>query len=175
MTEITLGAGCFWCIEAVYKEVTGIISVIPGYSNGNTENPNYKSVCSGTTGYVEVARVKYDESKISFEEVLEVFFFVHDPTSLNRQGGDAGTQYRSGIYFHDEKQKELAEAYIDRLNKAKVWENPIVTEVLPIEKYVEAENYHHNYLEQNPQNPYCQAVVRPKVEKFKEVFADKIR
>ncbi len=175
MAEITLGAGCFWCIEAVYKELEGILSVAPGYSNGQTDNPTYKLVCTGTTGYVEVARVVYDESQITFEEILEVFFFVHDPTSLNRQGGDIGTQYRSGIYYHTPEQKEIAETYIQRLNIAKVWDKPIVTEVLAIEKYYEAEDYHHNYLALNPENPYCQAVVRPKVEKFKSVFADKIK
>ncbi len=175
MTEATLGAGCFWCIEAVYKELKGIVSVVPGYSNGHVNNPTYKEVCTGTTGHAEVARVVYDENQISFDDVLEVFFFVHDPTSLNRQGGDVGTQYRSGIYYHNEEQKEIAEKYIQRLNEAKVWDNPIVTEVVPLDNYSEAEAYHHDYLKLNPQNPYCQGVVRPKVDKFKKVFADKLK
>lgn len=175
MKEATLGAGCFWCIEAVYKELKGIISVVPGYSNGHVMQPSYKDVCTGTTGHAEVARVQYDDAILSFEDILEVFFFVHDPTSLNRQGGDIGTQYRSGIYYHNAEQKEIAETYIQRLNEAKVWDNPIVTEVVPVENYFEAEAYHHDYLELNPQNPYCQGVVRPKVDKFKKVFADRLK
>jgi peptide-methionine (S)-S-oxide reductase len=175
MKEITLGAGCFWCIEAVYKDLGGIISVVPGYSNGHVKNPTYEEVCSGSTGHVEVARIQYDEEKLSFEDLLEVFFFVHDPTSLNRQGGDIGTQYRSGIYYHDEQQRAIAEVYIERLNSAGVWEKPIVTELVAVDNYSEAEAYHHNYLALNPQNPYCQSVVRPKVDKFKKVFADKLK
>ncbi len=175
MKEATLGAGCFWCIEAIYKEVQGIIEVLPGYCNGHLKNPTYKEVCTGQTGHVEVARVQYDESKISFADLLEVFFFVHDPTTLNRQGGDVGTQYRSGIYYHDEEQKGMALKYIQKLNEEKVWDKPIVTEVEPLSNYSEAEAYHHNYLELNPENPYCQSVVRPKVDKFKKVFAEKLK
>ncbi len=175
MKEATLGAGCFWCIEAVYKELKGIIEVVPGYSNGHLKNPTYKEVCSGETGHAEVARVRYDENELSFEDLLEVFFFVHDPTSLNRQGGDVGTQYRSGVYYHNDEQKELALKYIARLNEEEVWANPIVTEVVPVANYHEAEGYHHNYLELNPENPYCQSVVRPKVEKFKKVFAERLK
>jgi methionine-S-sulfoxide reductase len=172
MSEITLGAGCFWCIEACFKEVNGIISVKSGYSNGHHPNPTYKEVCTGTTGHNEVARIVYDESVISLNEILKIFFFVHDPTQLNRQGNDIGTQYRSAIYYHTADQKEFAENLIAELTKNQVWEKPIVTEVLPIENYHEAEDYHQDYLEFNPENAYCKAIVRPKVDKFKAVFAD---
>ena len=174
MEIATLGAGCFWCIEACYKELKGILSVEPGYAGGTIKNPGYKEVCTGRTGHAEVAQVKFDPTLISYDELLEVFFFVHDPTSLNRQGGDIGTQYRSVIYYHSKTQKEIAEEYIRRLNDEKVWENPIVTEVTEINNYYTAEDYHHNYLENNPENPYCQSVVRPKVDKFKKVFAQKL-
>ncbi|MBU2018127.1 MAG: peptide-methionine (S)-S-oxide reductase MsrA [Bacteroidetes bacterium] len=174
MEIATLGAGCFWCIEACYKELNGILKVEPGYAGGSIKNPGYKDVCTGRTGHAEVARIEFDPNVISFGEVLEVFFFVHDPTSLNRQGGDIGTQYRSAIFFHSEEQKTIAHGYINRLNSEKVWENPIVTEVTEINNYYTAEDYHHNYLENNPENPYCQSVVRPKVDKFRRVFAEKL-
>lgn len=175
MKEATFGAGCFWCIEACYKDLKGVISVVPGYAGGHTSNPTYKEVCTGTTRHAEVARVVYDETVISFDELVEVFFFVHDPTSLNRQGGDIGTQYRSVVYYHDQNQKETIDFYINKLNEEKVWENPIVTEVTEINNYTEAENYHHNYLALNPDNPYCQSVVRPKYEKFKKIFSEKLK
>lgn len=175
MKEATFGAGCFWCIEACYKEMKGVISVMPGYAGGTIKNPGYKEVCTGRTGHAEVARVVFDETQVSFAELLEVFFFVHDPTTLNRQGGDIGTQYRSVVFYHDEQQKELTDMYILRLNNEEVWENPIVTEVVEINNYYEAEDYHHNYLENNPENPYCQSVVRPKVDKFKKVFAQQLK
>jgi peptide-methionine (S)-S-oxide reductase len=173
--EATFGAGCFWCIEAVYKEMKGVISVAPGYSGGQVLNPTYEQVCNGTTGHAEVARITYDDEVISFEELLEVFWFVHDPTQLNRQGNDIGTQYRSAIFHHDEEQKQIAGHYKARLEKEQVWDKPIVTEISPLINYYEAENYHHNYLENHPENMYCQAVVRPKVEKFKKVFASKLK
>lgn len=172
--EATLGAGCFWCIEACFKDLNGIISISPGYAGGITENPTYKEVCEGTTQHAEVARVVYDDELISFEELLEVFWFIHDPTQLNRQGNDIGTQYRSVVFYHNDIQKELTEQYKKRLTDEKVWENPIVTEILPLPTFYVAENYHFNYYELNPQNAYCQAVVRPKVEKFRKVFADRI-
>ncbi|MCT4561562.1 MAG: peptide-methionine (S)-S-oxide reductase MsrA [Crocinitomicaceae bacterium] len=175
MKEATFGAGCFWCIEACYKEMKGVISVKPGYAGGTIKNPGYKEVCTGRTGHAEVARVVFDETQVSFAELLEVFFFIHDPTTLNRQGGDVGTQYRSVVFYHSEEQKELTEMYIMRLNNEEVWENPIVTEVSPINMYFEAEDYHHNYLENNPENPYCQSVVRPKVDKFKKVFSQQLK
>ena len=173
--EATFGAGCFWCIEACYKEFKGVIDVYPGYAGGHVENPTYKHVCEGTTGHAEVARVVYDDELVSFDELLEVFWFVHDPTQLNRQGNDVGTQYRSVIFFHDEEQRSKSEVYKNRLTEEQVWSLPIVTEIAPIPSFYRAEDYHHNYFELNPGNPYCQAVVRPKVEKFKKVFNEKLK
>lgn len=170
--EATFGAGCFWCIEACFKDLDGIVSVSPGYSGGDRLRANYKDVCTGTTNHAEVARIIYDDSKISFEKLLELFWFVHDPTQLNRQGEDVGTQYRSAIFYHDEEQHQAALKYKEKLNIKKVWNDPIVTEISPIVNYFPAEDYHKNYYEQNPENSYCQFVVRPKVEKFKKVFAD---
>lgn len=175
MKEITLGAGCFWCIEACFLDIKGIISVVPGYAGGKVKNPTYEQVCTGSTGHAEVARIVYDETIISFDEILEMFWFVHDPTQLNRQGNDVGTQYRSVIFYHSEEQKEIAEKYKARLTEEKVWDKPIVTEIVAINNYYEAEKYHHNYLEQNPENAYCRAIVRPKVDKFKKVFESKIK
>ena len=173
--EATLGAGCFWCIEACYSELQGVVEVYPGYAGGSIQNPTYEEVCSGNTGHAEVARVVFDDEKISFVELLELFWFVHDPTQLNRQGNDIGTQYRSVIFYHSEYQKERAHYFISKLSLEKVWDNPIVTEVQEINNFFRAENYHHNYFELNPQNAYCQAVVRPKVEKFKRVFENKLK
>lgn len=173
--EATLGAGCFWCIEACYNDLKGIISVTSGYAGGHLDNPTYKQIGTGNTGHAEVARVVYDDEIISYDELLEVFWFVHDPTQLNRQGNDIGTQYRSVIFFHDEDQKERALTYKNKLTEAKVWDNPIVTEISPLSTYFPAEDYHQNYLELNPGNAYCQTVVRPKYEKFKKVFADRLK
>jgi peptide-methionine (S)-S-oxide reductase len=173
--EATLGAGCFWCIEACYKELNGVISVTSGYSGGHVDQPTYKAVCNGTTGHAEVARVVYDDAIISFDELLEVFWFVHDPTQLNRQGNDIGTQYRSVVFYHDEEQREKAEAYKTKLTEQQVWDRPVVTEISPLTNYYPAEDYHNNYFELNPGNAYCQAVVRPKVEKFKKVFAQRLK
>ncbi|MEY3198717.1 MAG: peptide-methionine (S)-S-oxide reductase [Bacteroidota bacterium] len=171
----TFGAGCFWCIEACYTQMIGVIDVFPGYSGGTDENPTYQNVCSGNTGHAEVARVYYDDEQISFEQLLEVFWFVHDPTQLNRQGNDIGSQYRSVIFYHDQEQKRISEAYKERLSAEKVWDNPIVTEISPLVDFHKAEAYHRFYFERNPENMYCQAVVRPKVEKFKKVFAEKLK
>ncbi len=173
--EATFGAGCFWCIEACFKDIEGVIEVLPGYSGGSEATANYKQVCSGSTGHAEVARIVYDETAISFEKLLEMFWFVHDPTQLNRQGNDVGSQYRSVIFFHDEQQKSTAEAYKKQLTDEKVWDQPIVTEISPLPNFFPAEDYHHNYLANNPQNPYCQSVVRPKVDKFKKVFAERVK
>jgi peptide-methionine (S)-S-oxide reductase len=173
--EATFGAGCFWCVEACYAEMKGVIAVFPGYAGGATENPTYESVCSGKTGHAEVARVIFDDEQISFEQLLEVFWFVHDPTQLNRQGNDIGSQYRSVIFYHDEEQKQISEAYKKRLSEEKVWDNPIVTEISSLQNFHKAEAYHKDYFERNPENMYCQAVVRPKVEKFKKVFAEKLK
>jgi peptide-methionine (S)-S-oxide reductase len=175
MKEATFGAGCFWCIEACYKELKGVVDVYPGYAGGHKENPTYEEVCNGTTGHAEVARVIYDETAIGFEELLELFWFVHDPTQLNRQGNDIGTQYRSVIFYHDSEQERLSKEYLSKLTLEKVWDKPIVTEIVPISNFYSAEAYHHNYFELNPGNGYCQAVVRPKVEKFKKVFAERLK
>lgn len=173
--EATLGAGCFWCIEACYKDMVGVIDVYPGYAGGHVLDPTYKQVCEGTTGHAEVARVVFDDEQISFEEILEVFWFVHDPTQLNRQGNDIGTQYRSEVFYHDDIQKGIAEHYKAKLTEEKVWDKPIVTLITPLNNFYRAEEYHHNYFELNPGNAYCQSIVRPKVDKFKSVFAEKLK
>ena len=172
----TFGTGCFWCTEAIYKELNGVISVMPGYSGGYTENPTYKEVCNGNTGHAECAQIVFDPSKISFQELLEVFWKVHDPTTLNRQGPDVGTQYRSVIFYHDNEQKNLAEKFRTELDRSGAFDKPIVTQIVPMEKFYPAENYHHDYYEYNKdKNPYCSVVIRPKVEKFKKVFASKLK
>ena len=173
--EATFGAGCFWCVEACFKELKGVSNVYPGYAGGHTLNPSYQQVCSGVTGHAEVARVEYDPTIISYSELLEVFWFVHNPTQLNRQGNDIGTQYRSVVFYHNESQKNEAEFYKKKLSQDHVWDEPIVTEVSEISNFFRAELYHENYFELNPQNMYCQSVVRPKVEKFKKVFSKKIK
>ncbi len=173
--EATLGAGCFWCIEACLKDLKGVIDVKPGYAGGHVENPTYEQVCTGNTGHAEVARVVFEDETLRYDKILELFWFLHDPTQLNKQGNDIGTQYRSVIFYHDSKQKESAENAKKMLDENKVWSNPIVTEISPIKTYYPAEEYHVNYLERNPSNLYCQAVVRPKVEKFKKVFENLIK
>jgi len=173
--EATLGAGCFWCIEACYKEIKGVVDVFPGYAGGQTLNPTYEQVCNGNTGHAEVARIVYDDDLVSFDELLEVFWFVHDPTQLNRQGNDIGTQYRSVIFYHDDEQKLVSETIKQSLSDQQVWEMPIVTLIEPINNFYKAEEYHVNYLELHPENIYCQSVVRPKVEKFKKVFSAKLK
>lgn len=173
--EATFGAGCFWCIEACFKDVKGILEVFPGYAGGSKSTANYKDVCTGSTGHAEVARIVFDSDEISFDKLLELFWFVHDPTQLNRQGNDIGSQYRSVIFYHDEEQQRLAEFYKGKLNDSHVWEKPVITEISPIPEFYPAEEYHKNYLELNPQNPYCQSIVRPKVDKFKRTFEDIIK
>ena len=173
--EATFGAGCFWCVETCFKDLKGVIDVYPGYTGGQTINPTYKEVCSGNTGHAEVARVIFDDTIISYDQLLELFWFVHDPTQLNRQGGDIGTQYRSVVFYHSPEQKERAEFYMNQLTQGQVWSAPIVTEIAPVSTFYKAEEYHFNYFALNPENPYCQSVVRPKVEKFKKVFADKLK
>ena len=173
--EVTIGAGCFWCVEACFLDLDGVISVSSGYSGGHLENPTYKQVCEGTTGHAEVARIVYEDEVLSFDEILEVFWFVHDPTQLNRQGNDVGTQYRSVIFYHDEIQKELAQKYKQKLESEGVWNDPIVTEISPLVNFYAAEDYHTNYFALHPDEPYCSAVVRPKVEKFKKVFAQRLK
>lgn len=171
----TFGNGCFWCTEAIFQELRGVLKVTSGYSGGKIKNPTYKEVCSGLTGHAECLQIVYDSSVIAYEELLEVFWKTHDPTTLNRQGNDVGTQYRSVIFFHDEKQRQLAENYKKELNAANVFDNPIVTEITAFEVFYPAENYHQEYYNLNRQEPYCQYVIRPKVEKFRKVFKDKLK
>ncbi len=175
MEKATLGAGCFWCVEAVFQQLKGVADVQSGYSGGSTDNPTYKEVCTGQTGHAEVIQITYDPQIISFEDILEVFWSVHDPTTLNRQGADVGTQYRSAIFYHSEKQKELAEAYIKQLNELKTFEKPIITEVTKFEVFYPAENYHDDYYNKNGDQPYCRMVIRPKVRKFQKLFKDKLK
>ncbi len=175
LEEATLGGGCFWCTEAVYKELNGVVDVKPGYSGGHVKNPSYREVCTGNTGHAEVVQIKFDPEKVSFSEILEVFFLTHDPTTLNRQGNDVGTQYRSAIFYHSEEQKQTAEKIISQLEKEKVYKDPIVTEVTPFTSFYVAEDYHINYFERNKNQPYCQFVVAPKVEKFEKIFKDKLK
>ncbi len=170
-----LGAGCFWCVEAVFQQLNGVVSVTSGFSGGHSENPSYKDVCTGTTGHAEVAQIIYDTTKVSFDELLAVFWQTHDPTTLNKQGEDEGTQYRSAIFYHNQKQKETAEKYKKELDASGAWDKPIVTEIAPFTKFYKAEDYHQNYYNQNGDQPYCTYVIRPKVEKFKKVFNDKLK
>lgn len=175
MQKITLGAGCFWCVEAIYKELKGVEKIEPGYSGGKIANPTYREVCSGLTGHAEVIQLEYDESVIDFKEILEVFFKTHDPTTLNRQGADVGTQYRSAIFYHNENQKEIAEKVIKELDDSNAFDNAIVTEVTEFTAFYSAEEYHKNYYKNNPEEGYCRMVVRPKLEKFKKVFGEKLK
>jgi len=169
---VTLAGGCFWCLEAVYDEVKGVISVESGYANGNVKNPTYRQVCNGDTGHAEVVQIKFDPSIITFRDLLNIFFVIHDPTTLNRQGADVGTQYRSGIYYHTPEQKEVAEQTIRELEAQKIWGSSIVTEVEPIKDFYIAEDYHQEYFVNNPNQPYCMAVVAPKVSKFRKHFLE---
>ncbi len=175
MATTTLGGGCFWCLEAVYLKLDGVNAVTSGYAGGQTDNPDYRSVCSGTTGHAEVVRVDFDPAVVSFETLLEVFFTIHDPTTLNRQGADVGTQYRSVIFWEDESQREAATAMIQRLSDEPVFSNPIVTEVEPLTRFYPAEDYHQNYYPQNAAMPYCQVVIEPKLAKARARFAEKMR
>ncbi len=171
----TFGAGCFWCVEAVFQRLKGVQSVASGYSGGQTDNPTYREVCSGTTGHAEVCQIMYDPQVITFTDLLQAFFSSHDPTTMNRQGNDVGTQYRSAIFYHSEEQKTLAEKAKKELNDAKAFENPIVTEIAPFTKFYKAEDYHQNYYNENGEQPYCAFVIRPKLEKFKKVFKEKLK
>jgi len=175
MDTITFGAGCFWCVEAIFSDLNGVEKVVSGYAGGAVKNPSYKEVCTGSTGHAEVCQVIYNPEIISYQELLEVFWQVHDPTTLNRQGGDIGTQYRSAIFYHNEDQKKIAEQFKQTLNNEKVYPDPIVTEITAFTNFYPAEDYHQDYFELNGENPYCKAVVRPKVEKFRKVFNDKLK
>ena len=175
LKKATLGGGCFWCTEAVYKELKGVVDVVPGYSGGNIKNPAYREVCTGRTGHAEVVQISYNPEVVSYKEILEVFFMTHDPTTLNRQGNDVGTQYRSAVFYHDEYQKETAEEVIRYFEKENIYNQPIVTEVAPFETFYKAEDYHKDYFERNEDQPYCQFIVAPKVAKFKKIFKNKMK
>lgn len=175
MEIVTFGSGCFWCTEAVFQQLKGVETVVSGYSGGHIENPSYEQVTTGRTGHAEVCQIQFDPGQISFEDILEVFFSTHDPTTLNRQGNDVGTQYRSAIFYHSEEQRETAERVKAELDKSGTWKNPIVTEIVPFEKFYQAEGYHQNYFRNNPNQGYCRMVIAPKLDKFEKVFKLKIR
>ena len=173
--EATFGSGCFWCTEAVFQQLKGVKSVVSGYSGGRTKNPTYEEVCTGTTGHAEVIRVTFDPSVVTYVDLLEVFWKTHDPTTLNRQGADHGTQYRSVIFYHDETQQKLAKEYKKKLDDSKAFDKPIVTEISPMKEFYPGEDYHQNYFRNHPENPYCTAVINRKVAKFNAVFKDKLK
>ncbi len=175
LKEATFGGGCFWCTEAVFQRIEGVEEVISGYSGGDIKNPSYREVCTGRTGHAEVIRVLYDPEKVKYEELLEVFFKTHDPTTLNRQGNDVGTQYRSVIFYHDEQQEKIAKEVKEKLSKAGIWTDPIVTEISPVKNFYKAEEYHQNYFNNNKNQPYCRIVIIPKLEKFEEVFGEMVK
>ena len=175
METATLGGGCFWCVEAIYQDVIGVHKVVSGYAGGTVENPTYEEVCSGTTGHAEVVQIVFDPTVISFEEILFIFWRTHDPTTLNRQGNDVGTQYRSVIFYHDEQQKKIAERSMAETDASNLWPDPVVTEVAPLPIFYEGEEYHQNYFVENPYQPYCIFVINPKVQKFRKSFRNKLR
>jgi peptide-methionine (S)-S-oxide reductase len=170
----TLGAGCFWCVEAIFSSLKGVESVLPGYSGGTLKNPDYKTVCTGETGHAEVCQIYFDPEIIKFDEILEIFWTTHDPTTLNRQGNDVGTQYRSSIFYHNEEQKAIAEKS-KRDVATKIWDNPIVTEIVEFEEFYKAEDYHQDYFENNPNQGYCKMIIEPKVLKFRKIYKEKLK
>jgi peptide-methionine (S)-S-oxide reductase len=171
----TLAGGCFWCLEAVFDELKGVESVESGYSGGHVQNPGYTQVCSGDTGHAEVVQVTFDPQVLSFKDLLTVFFTIHDPTTLNRQGNDVGTQYRSAIFYHNEQQKKIAEEVIREISAAEIWDAPFVTEVTPFDQFYIAEDYHQEYFRKNPFQGYCRAVIAPKVTKFRHKFSERLK
>ncbi|MCB8944791.1 MAG: peptide-methionine (S)-S-oxide reductase MsrA [Ardenticatenaceae bacterium] len=175
LEKATLGAGCFWCIEAIYQDLQGVHKVESGYAGGHVADPTYREVCSGTTGHAEVAQITFDPEVISFADILYIFWRTHDPTTLNRQGADVGTQYRSAIFYHDEQQKARAEKARAETEASDLWPNPIVTEIVPLDKFYVAEDYHQNYFKDNPYQPYCRAVIDPKVRKFRKEFKERLK
>mgnify|MGYP001120852822 CR=1 FL=1 len=175
MKQATFGSGCFWCTEAVFQDVEGVESVVSGYTGGHIKNPAYREVCSGRTGHAEVVQITYNPDLISFDELLEIFWKTHDPTTLNRQGADVGTQYRSAVFYHDNEQQQLAEAYKQKLDESEAFNDPVVTEISPLEIFYPAEEHHQNYYKNNPEQGYCSFVIRPKVDKFKQVFSEKLK
>lgn len=175
MEKATFGAGCFWCVEAVFQQIEGVQQVVSGYTGGKVKDPTYREVCGGRTGHAEVAQITYDPGVVSFQELLEVFWSSHDPTTLNQQGADVGTQYRSAVFYHNEDQKQLAEHYKAELDASGAFDKPIVTEITPLPVFYAAEDYHQDYFNNNGDQPYCQFVVKPKVEKVKRVFANRLK
>ena len=171
----TLAGGCFWCLEAVFKELRGVEKVVSGYAGGHVPNPTYEQVCSGTTGHAEVVQITFNPQEVSFKEILQVFFTIHDPTTPNQQGYDVGTQYRSAIFYHTPEQHDIAKQMIAEMNTEKIWDEPIVTEVAPLTEFYAAEAYHQDYFENNPTQMYCRAVVEPKVAKFRKYFLNKLK
>jgi len=171
----TLAGGCFWCLEAVFDDVKGVHGVESGYAGGQVDNPTYRQVCNGDTGHAEVVQIHFDPNIVSYYDLLNVFFAIHDPTTLNRQGNDIGTQYRSAIFYHNDDQKMIAESLIEEFNAQKIWDSPIVTQVAPLDKFYMAEDYHQEYFSRNPYQPYCQAVVAPKVAKFRKHFLEMLK
>ena len=175
LETITLAGGCYWCVEAVYENLMGVKSAVSGYAGGKKPNPTYEEVSSGKTGYAEVVQITYDKTVTNLDEILKVFFTVHDPTTLNRQGADVGTQYRSAIFYKNEEQKKAAQAIINAMRKAKIYDSPIVTTLEPLTQFYKAETYHQNYYENNKNQPYCQMVIQPKMEKFEKLFKDRLK
>jgi peptide-methionine (S)-S-oxide reductase len=176
MTEtITLGGGCFWCLEPIYDALDGVTDVVSGYAGGKNANPSYEQVCSGQTGHAEVVQLEFNPEKVSLREILEIFFVIHDPTTLNRQGNDAGTQYRSVIFYNSEAQKAIAEEVIKSFTALKVWDDPIVTELAPMPVFYPAEDYHQNYYEKHPEQGYCRVIIAPKVAKFRQRYAERLK
>ena len=171
----TFAAGCFWCVEAIFQDLKGVLSVTSGYTGGKIKNPSYREVCSGITGHAEACQIIYDPEIITYDELLEAFWASHDPTTLNRQGADQGTQYRSAVFYHNEHQKQLAEAYKSKLNSEKAFDKPVVTEISPAVAFYKAEDYHQNYFNENGNAPYCTFVIAPKLEKFRKVFKEKLK
>lgn len=171
----TLGGGCFWCLEAVYDDLRGVTDVVSGYAGGHVADPSYEAVCAGTTGHAEVVQVTFDPEEVSFRELLDVFFTIHDPTTLNRQGADVGTQYRSAVFYHDDEQKRVAEEAIRDLEAEAIWDSPVVTEVVPLTEFYPAETYHQEYYARNPRAGYCQVVIAPKVSKFRKQYLAKLK
>lgn len=171
----TLAGGCFWCLEAVYDELRGVTDVVSGYAGGSVPRPSYEAVCSGTTGHAEVVQVTFDPEEVSFREILQVFFTIHDPTTLNRQGNDVGTQYRSAVFPHSPEQEAVAREVIAELEREGVWDDPIVTTIEPLDEFYPAEAYHQEYFQRNPYQPYCQVVVKPKVSKFRKQYLEKLK
>ena len=172
--QATLGGGCFWCIDVLFQKLKGVQKVVSGYAGGSLENPSYEAICSGKSGHAEVIHIYFDPEVITYKELIEIFFTVHDPTTLNRQGNDAGTQYRSVIFYHNENQMMIAERVMDDIGREGIWNNPIVTEITALDKFYPAENYHQNYYNENSNQPYCQFVIAPKVVKFRKMYLDKL-